>query len=402
MLINMALLNLINNQFAKELSDFQNPKGEPLVRCRNDHTLALIDVGDDHVRAFRRIDVAVDEKNTGGKAIAFEEVAASGVGKDLDATNVASLTALKTQPLRILFAGLSDDKDSGLGKADKRALLKIIDGKRSPQAELFVDGYMQSLVTKHLLPADANIQLFGHSMGAPNALHAKHFLDTHGYRDGSETILFEPLGAAAEAHFIVHDAKNVGDKTDEAEFVKKLAANVATVRADPPTGVAELYLNNDVGNKPFGEQYFTITHDVTSDPKLRGKIEGSVGVMAVLAAAKPIKRLIDSRSSAISEGDAPEQFPRRQFLTGLLKGAAVAASVNTGAWVGGKVTQFNDSTYHDTAANACKLYVDGDSALTKRITNDVIPSLDELKFPDRYVSVDVRNSIINSTIPHLM
>lgn len=393
-LINMALLNLINEQFAHELTEFKSPGDKLLVNWRKDHSLAVVDCGNGVSRAFKRVHVEIDE-NTGGKAIAFHEVDIKAVGIEIEKTNVAALSPVPGKPIRVLFPGMSDTEDN-LGTADKKAVVEILEGGRSPQIP-FIEQYVTKTLAPYLanVPADVEIQLFGHSLGGPNALHAKHSLANGNIPNPVKAILFEPLAVANEAHWLLKDAK----VPDEAAFIDRLASNVSTIRSHPATAVGELYLGNTVANKAFGQECYVINHGYVNDPKMQGKAAVALGTATVIAATGISKLLYDRyRAQAPKEEPAPATLSRRAMMAAT--GSALLA--NTLTYVVGKFSQDEYSANHDTAANACKLSAEGDAAMSTCRTKNLVPTLDELRTPERYASYRPDLNLENTVAKQMM
>jgi len=353
--INLALLNFINRQFAEELRDFKDKDGNQFVNC-DDLNLAIVEFGGAK-RTFQRVHLEIDH-DSGGKVIAFREVNTDDPAR--------------INQLRLLFPGLSDTKDA-LGRADEIASNKMLNGERSPQIA-FVKRYVKNTLKPYLRTnRDLDIQILGHSLGAPNALHAKHLLSQE---NRCNAVLFEPFAAVQEAHFTLKES----NATINNEQISRLENGVSSIRSNPPTFIAELHVGNAVGNKEFGKATYYIDSMPEAnwrDPNLAGRAAG-----------------VGASGAAFGIVQSAKLLPRRNFLQrlGYILGVTAVASTPAATYVGGKIDQhFNDET-HNTAANA-RLLLEGDKTLVPG--KGTKATQEEVKNPENYRSYPP-NSLVTS------
>jgi len=279
--IDAALMNLITAEFAKELKaegDFVNKDGEHFVQFTDDRAVAVIALPDGTKRAFSRIDSLTQiDDNTGAKVIAFREMNLEKAATILkgDPSTVAESDYKPDTKLRVCFPGHSDSEDK-LGEADTESAKAVIRGFPSgaemqgyvtPQAAFIQQYTKESLLTYLNANPGLELQMFAHSLGAPNAVHAKYELES---RNIHPTVtLFEPLGATQEATAILNKQHQMKFGRLADQDIARMTHNVTTIRSDPPTFVAQIEpgQNTTVGNKPLGDHYVTI--DWTADGNFR-------------------------------------------------------------------------------------------------------------------------------------
>lgn len=397
-IINMALLDMITKDFRLELKKFKFPDGRQIAHFNQACTLVTVECGNKITRTFRRVNVAIDANNSGGKAIAFEEVELNGA--NFNAVNSQDLRVMRDMPIRVLCPGLSPSNDA-LGASDGQAVHDILEGKRSPQIP-FIQNYVRSMLIPYLRTRAEErgeavcVELFGHSLGCPNALQAKYLLSSHPDIGYYRATLFEPIAAVDEAHCILCDVKPL----DLESFVVELARNVRVIRAFPSTAAAELYPGNVVSNKPFCDAYFIIDHGYFGDTSLRGREEGMAGEAAITSAAvgaMAVARLIRHHTDASKSSEVEVEQLEAEMIQPLLsrrnlvkRGAiavigtlAVVAFDSLATYAGGKWTSAKDIIYHDLPVNARALAAKGDAALTPCRIEGVVPSLEQLTNPQK-------------------
>lgn len=186
--------------------------------------------------------------------------------------------------VRIIFPGRSSGI-KGIGtKPENATLAAVARGWPSYQVPV-VEQWMQETVIPMLKKhPDSKVKIFGHSMGAGNAIAAKHLLDKNGIT--SETMIVEPFAATQAARFILEKdleatsarvttalAKAAIDDvspTDavlsaavdeaKAEMVKRLQSGITSIRSYPNTMAARHPVGTSLSNnKQFGEKAFFLT-----------------------------------------------------------------------------------------------------------------------------------------------
>jgi Lipase (class 3) len=171
-------------------------------------------------------------------------------------TGARAFAFKKADELRLVFPGRSNAA-SGTPK-ENAAVAAILSGSPSPQLHS-IEKYMGKEVLPYLAKHPlTKVHVFGHSMGAGNALLAKHMLDKEGIT--VTATLFEPLAPTQTARAIIEDATKEKTPEEKAYAVWHLQRNITSIRSYPITGVARIPVgNSSTNNKAFGERAFFLS-----------------------------------------------------------------------------------------------------------------------------------------------
>jgi hypothetical protein len=277
-------------------------------------------------------------------------------------------TASKAEPqeLLLLFPGLT------YTPASDATAIAIIEGKRSPQSAVIAE-YMQRDVLPYLQQhPQLHVSILGHSMGAGNAIRAKHMADM--VSSHVKATLIEPFAAGLEATYI---ARNIQRATPDAGAVEdalnQLRRNITSIRANPRTLVSKLRVGESLtNNKQFGDNVFVLNAN-PGQPLTREPPIVSPKKVALAGAAAAGVVLVDRSAS-----DKP--FSRRTFF----KAAGTLAVPPAGAAVGIAASERFNETYHKAAYCADLLRTAGDGSLIPGNTSVLLASNDEVLHPERY------------------
>jgi hypothetical protein len=291
-------------------------------------------------------------------------------------------SALSEQPvfgseLLVFCPGRSDSH----GTPTENAIVKaMIDGERSKQT-IPVGDYVSGMIIPDLLtphPEIASVHIFGHSMGAGNALTAKHLIDGYAasasHRLAVDATLFEPLAATQAAGFIAWDpVDNPGaNEQKAAAIVNALRANITSVRVNPPTYVMEMPIGkSEVGSKPFGAESFDV--NVPTSPYSMARLARDAGGAKIGATAGALPWL--ARFIRLKPPDKGT----------LIKSGGMAA---IGSTIGTAVnSEYNNekmhATYHEIAA-CIPLLSHGDAETLTQSEAGILATTEQVLHPERF------------------